>query len=143
MRRTSWGLLLVVAVLGGVLAGCSSPNRGTSTQPSSASGFLLDLTASPNVVRGVEPGAEEAGGCSNIQAKVFNTKGELVDGALVDFTATGCCFVVGTEDDVVGATFTTTRGVANITWCANFVRGTTTITATVEDAFDTVLITVI
>ena len=53
-----------------------------------------------------------------------------------------CCFVVGTDDTIVSAAFTTLRGSANITYCAQRERGTATITASVEDAFDTVLITV-
>ena len=39
---------------------------------------MLDLVASPNVVRGQTAGSgEEAGGCAWVQAKVSNTKGQL------------------------------------------------------------------
>jgi hypothetical protein len=143
MRRTPWGLALCVLILGAVLAGCDGPNRGSSTQPSSASGFIIDLVASPNVVRGSSPGSDlEFGGCSAVQAKVWDTKGNLVDGALVDFTTSLCCFIVGDDDNIVGAAFPTNRGTANITYCPKRERGTAIITATVEDGFDTVLITV-
>jgi hypothetical protein len=143
MRRTPWGLALCVLILGAVLAGCDGPNRGSSTQPSSASGFIIDLVASPNVVRGSSPGSGlDFGGCSLVQAKVWDTKGNLVDGASVFFTTSLCCFVVGDDDNVVSASLTTNRGTANITYCPKLERGTATITAAVEDGFDTVLITV-
>jgi hypothetical protein len=144
MRRTRWGLALLVVVLGLGFVGCDGPNRGTSTQPSAASGMLLQLVASPNVLRGVTAGSEdEAEGCAIVQAKVFDTKGQLVDGAIVEFTTSLCCFAGPTEVNIVGTTATTVRGVANVTWCAKSVRGTATITATVEDAFATTLITVL
>ena len=143
MRRMPWGLMLCVLILGAALASCDGPNRGGGTQPSAASGFILDLVASPNVVRGAVPGGDvTTGGCSNVQAKVSDTHGNLVDGVDVRFTTSLCCFVVGTEDTIVSATFSTLRGNANITYCAQKERGTATITASVEDAFDTVLITV-
>jgi hypothetical protein len=135
--------MLCVLFLGGALAGCDGPNRGSDTNPSSASGFILEMVASPNVVRGQTAGSEvTGGGCSNVQAKVFDTKGNLIDGAIVDFTTTLCCFASPTGIDKVGLTVPTTRGTATVTYCGTRERGTTTITGTVEDAFDTVLITV-
>jgi len=135
--------MLCVLVLGAVLAGCDGPNRGGGTQPSAASGFILDLVASPNVLRGQTAGTTvQTGGCANVQAKVSDTSGNLIDGADVRFTTSLCCFVVGTDNNIVSATFSTTRGVANITYCPHSERGTATITGSVEDAFDTVLITV-
>jgi hypothetical protein len=135
--------MLCVLVLGVALASCNSPNRGGATQPSAASGLILDLVASPNVVRGQTAGTDvTGGGCSNVQAKVSDTSGSLIDGAEVRFTTSLCCFVVGADSNIVSATVTTTRGVANITFCPRKERGTATITASVEDAFDTVLITV-
>jgi hypothetical protein len=143
MRRMPWGLVLCVLILGAALASCDGPNRGSSTQPSAASGFILDLVASPNVVRGATVGSGvDTGGCSNVQAKVSDTNGNLVDGVDVHFTTSLCCFVVGTDNNIVSATFSTLRGVANITYCGRTERGTATITASVEDAFATVLITV-
>ena len=143
MRRMPWGLMLCVLLLGVALAGCDGPNRGSSTQPSSASGFILDLVASPNVVRGQTAGSGvTTGGCALVQAKVSDTKGNLVDGALVSFTTSLCCFVVGDEDTLVGVDTSTVRGTANVTYCGRAERGTATITGTVEDAFDTVLISV-
>jgi len=134
--------MLCVLVLGAALAGCDGPNRGAGTQPSSASGFILDLVASPNVVRGQTAGSGQAlGGCSNVQAKVSDLSGNLIDGANGIFTTSLCCFRVGTEN-FVSHGFTTSRGVANITFCGTAERGTATITGTVEDSFDTVLITV-
>jgi hypothetical protein len=143
MRRTPWGLALCVLILGAALAGCDGPNRGSNTQPSAASGFILDLVASPNAIPGRPAGSpDEAGGCSLVQAKVWDTQGNLVDGVAVQFTTSMCCFAGGDQINVVGATVNTLRGTANITFCGKEVRGTANINASVEDAFDSVLITV-
>ncbi len=143
MRRMPWGLMLCVLLLGVALAGCDGPSRSKATQPSAASGFILDLVASPNVVRGQTAGSgEEAGGCSLVQAKVSNTNGQLVDGVAVSFTTSLCCFAGADEVNIVGTTVFTVRGTANVTYCGKRERGTAIITAAVEDAFDTVLITV-
>jgi hypothetical protein len=143
MRRMPWGLVLCVLILGAALASCDGPNRGSNTQPSSAGGFIVDLVASPNVVRGQTAGSgEEAGGCALVQAKVYDTQGQLIDGADVLFTTTLCCFAGGTEINVVAISLPTFRGTATVTFCGKRERGTATITAAVEDAFDTVLITV-
>jgi hypothetical protein len=143
MRRMPWALMVCVLILGAALASCDGPNRGSGTQPSAASGLMIDLVASPNVVRGQTAGSGvEQGGCAIVQAKVFDTKGNLVDGVAVSFTTTLCCFAGPTEVNIVGATQNTLRGVATVTFCAKKERGTATITAAVEDAFDTVLITV-
>jgi hypothetical protein len=138
-----WGLVLCVLILGAALASCDGPNRGSNTQPSSASGFIVDLVASPNVLRGQTAGSgEEAGGCALVQAKVYDTKGQLIDGTPVVFTTTLCCFGGADEVNIVSQVVPTFRGVATVTFCAKRERGTATITAAVEDAFDTVLITV-
>jgi hypothetical protein len=138
-----WGLVLCVLILGAALASCDGPNRGSNTQPSSASGFIVDLVASPNVVRGQTSGSgEEAGGCALVQAKVYDTKGQLIDGTPVAFTTTLCCFAGPDEVNIVATTVTTFRGTATVVFCGKRERGTATITAAVEDAFDTVLITV-
>jgi flavin-binding protein dodecin len=145
MRRTPWGLVLFALIVGVALAGCDGPSRGSSTQPSSPSstGFFLELVASPNVVRGATAGSgEEAGGCSLVQAKVWDRQGQLVDGATVTFTTTLCCFAGATEINIVGTSGTTLRGTATAVFCGKAERGTAIITAAVEDAFDTVLITV-
>jgi hypothetical protein len=143
MRRMPWTLMLCVLILGAALASCDSPNRGGGTQPSAASGFMIDLVASPNVLRGATSGSgEEQGGCALVQAKVFDTKGNLVDGVQVSFTTTLCCFAGPDQVNIVGASVNTSRGTATVTFCAKKERGTATITAAVEDAFDTVLITV-
>lgn len=143
MRRIPWALMLCVLVLGVALASCDGPNRGSSTQPSSASGFMLDLVASPNVLQGRPAGSpDEAGSCALVQAKVFDTKGNLVDGVQVSFTTSLCCFAGTTEVNVVATSVNTVRGVATVPFCAKQVRGTAIITASVEDAFDSVLITV-
>jgi len=143
MRRMPWGLMLCVLILGAALAGCDGPNRGSNTQPSAASGFLIEMVASPNVVPGKAAGSDfEAGGCAQVQAKVWDVKGQLVDGAQVTFTTTLCCFAGEDEIDVVGLTVATNRGTASAVFCGTQQRGTATITGSVEDAFDTVLITV-
>jgi hypothetical protein len=143
MRRTPWGLVLCVLILGVALASCDGPNRGSVTQPSSTSGLFLELFASPNVVRGQTAGSEEeAGGCAVVQARVSDTHGQLVDNATVTFTTTLCCFAGPDEINVVGTSATTVNGSANVIFCGKRERGTATITAVTEDAFDTVLITV-
>ena len=143
MRRMPWGLVLCVLILGAAVASCDGPNRGSNTQPSSASGFIVDLVASPNVVRGQTAGSgEEAGGCALVQAKVYDTKGQLIDGTPVAFATTLCCFAGPDEVNIVSQVVTTFRGTATVTFCGKRERGTATITAAVEDAFDTVLITV-
>ena len=52
MRRMPWGPMLCVLVLGAALAGCDGPNRGFNTQPSAASGLILDLVATPTPCAG-------------------------------------------------------------------------------------------
>jgi hypothetical protein len=143
MRRMPWRLMLCVLLLGVALASCDGPNRGSNTQPSSASGLILQLVASPNVVRGQTAGSgEEAGGCALVQAKVSNTNGQIVSGVDVVFTTTLCCFAGADEVNVVGVTVPTLRGVATVTFCGKRERGTATITAAADDAFATTLITV-
>ena len=108
MRRMPWGLVLCVLILGAALASCDGPNRGSNTQPSAASGFILDLVASPNVLRGAVAGSAAApttGGCALVQAKLSDTKGNLVDGVPVNITSTLCC-LADTGTSSVG--FTTT-----------------------------------
>jgi hypothetical protein len=143
MRRMRWGLLLCVLLLGVALTSCDGPNRGSSTQPSAASGLILDLVASPNAIPGITNGTgDSGGGCALVQAKVSNTSGHLVDGVPVNFTTSMCCFAGGTDINVVGLTVSTNRGTANVTFCGTKTRGTAIITASAEDAFDSVLITV-
>ena len=143
MRRTPWGLGLCVLILGVALASCDGPNRGLNTQPSAVSGLTLDLVASPNVVRGQTAGSgEEGGGCALVQAKVWDTNGQLVDNVDVALTTSLCCFAGPDEINIVGTTVRTVFGTANVVFCGKRERGTATITAVAEDAFDTVLITV-
>jgi hypothetical protein len=99
------------------------------------------VAASPNVVRGATAGSgQDTGGCAQIQ--VFVTKNnQLVDGAEVIGTATLGVFRVG-ETDFLNFQGTTTRGTLSRTWCAKSERGTALITVNVEDAADTVLITI-
>lgn len=143
MRRTPWGVVPLVVMLGLVALGCDGPNRGSRTQPSSASGLFVAVTASPNTVRGAEPGGASAlGGCSTVQVKVSTTQGELVDGALVTVTTTLGIFRRGTES-FVALQDVTVRGIALFAWCSQSERGTSTITATVEDAHATTFITIL
>lgn len=144
MRRTLWrAVSLAVPVLGLALMSCDGPNRGSNTQPSSASGFTVYLTASPNTVRGPLPeGDSQFGGCSQVQAKVVDPQGNLVDGATVLFTTDLGIFRRGTES-FVGLFEETTRGFATVGWCSQNERGTATITASVEDAYVTTQITIL
>ena len=82
------------------------------------------------------------GSNTQVQAKVWDVKGKLVDGALVTFSTTLCCFANEDEINLVGLTVATNRGTASAVFCGTQQRGTATITGSVEDAFDTVLITV-
>jgi hypothetical protein len=141
MRRTPWGLVLCALIGGLALASCDGPNRGGNTQPSAVSGFSIDVTASPNTVRGATAGSgQDTGGCSQIQV-VVHKGGQLVDGAEVSGTATLGVFRVGTDDFINFGGFTT-RGTLTRTWCAKSERGTATITVTVEETTDTVFITI-
>jgi hypothetical protein len=144
MRRTSWGAISLVVILGLGLAvaGCDGPSRGPNTQPSSASGFLIVITTNPNVVRAANPDSDSAdGGASVVQAKVFDRQGNLVDGAIVFFTTTLGTFRVGNED-FLGVPVTTNRGLATVGFVAQDQVGTALITATVEDASVTTRITI-
>ena len=146
MRRMPWGLMLCILLLGMALTSCDGPNRGYGSQPSAAGGFILDLVASPNTLPGARAGSAASptiGGCALVQAKVSTVQGQLVDGTLVNFASTLCCFSdTATSAVGVSAFATTTRGTATVTFCATTDRGTATITASAEDAFDSVLITV-
>ena len=143
MRRIPWLALSMVLGLGLALAGCDGPSRGTNTQPSAVQGFQIILVASPNTVAAAPATSENtAGGCAQVQAKVFDRTGQLVDGAIVTFTASLCCFAGETDVDIVGITSTTRRGIATVVWCGTDQRGTNIVTSSVEDAFATTNITV-
>jgi len=134
-----WRAIATMLVIWFFLIGgsCKGPSRDQSV--SSASGFQIFVTADPNTVK-VQPGADEPGGCSIITAKVFNTTGQLVDGAPVTFTKSLGIFPIGTEEfDAV--TIRTTNGLATAVLCAKQQVGTSLVTATVEDASDTVIVT--
>jgi hypothetical protein len=142
MRRTLWRAVSVVVVLGLALMSCNGPNR--SQQPSSASGFLLTVQISPNVLEGAAPGSNEAqGACGIVTAKVANLNGQLVDNVAVTLTTTLGRFP-GRQagEEFVAVTVVTIRGIANQPICAKAQRGTGTITATTEDAVATVVFTV-
>lgn len=142
MRSAPWRAVSLVLILGLVLMSCDGPNRGSNTQPSSASGFLVVVTASPNVVRGATVASGlDTGGCSQIQVKVSDTHGNLIDGASVTGSPSLGVFRVG-DEDFLNFAGVTTRGFLNRTWCSKAERGTAIITVTVEDAVATVLITI-
>jgi hypothetical protein len=145
MRRTPWQAIPVALVLGLALAACDGPSRGSNTQPSSAQGFNLILTASPNVIRAAAVGSEEEqGGCAVVQAKVYDTHGNLVDNALVVLTTTLGRFPSTTAggEEFVAVQGSTRRGIFTFPLCAKDERGTAIVTGTVEDAHATVLITI-
>jgi hypothetical protein len=143
MRRIPWLAVSLVLGLGLAFAGCDGPSRGPSTQPSAVQGFQIIVTASPNTLPAkLEASDATAGGCALVQAKVFDRTGQLVDGALVFFTTSHCCFAGTTDVDIVAVQQPTRRGIATAPFCATDVRGTAIITAAVEDAFATTLITI-
>lgn len=142
MRRTPWRAISVVVILGLAVLSCDGPNRGSGTQPSAASGFRVIVTASPNVIRGATAGTAEAqGGCTQIVVTVFDTAGRLVDGAEVDVTTTLGRFVSGTGEFVALVSITV-RGSVSETLCAKSERGTAIVTAVVEGAVGTTLVTI-
>lgn len=146
MRRTPWRVVSLVLILGLAVASCDGPNRGSTSQPSSASGFQITVAASPNAIRGANAATSEAqGGCSTLQATVFNMNGQLVDGAIVTLSTTLGRFPASsnpTRPESVAVSGFTTNGVYTDVLCAKSERGTATVTASVEDAFATVLITI-
>ena len=130
MRRTHWRAVSLVLILSLALMSCNGPNRGTDTQPSSASGLFITVTATPNVIPGKN-------GASIIQVKVFDRSGRLVDGATVTVSVStavaGGHVVTGlTIRGIFTTTFTTTNAPPH----------TAIVTATVEDAVATTTITV-
>ncbi len=138
--RTRFFLGCVALVLG--LAACS-PNSQTST--STPSSFSVFLTASPNAIPAIQPGSSsDKGGCSTLTAKVFDTQGRLVDGAVVLFNTTLGIFPkrTGENEDAVARADITLNGIATDVICAQAVKGTATVSATVEDARTTVLVTI-
>ncbi len=145
MRRTLSRVVSLVFVVGLALIACDGPNR--SQQPSSASGFRLTVSISPNTLRGATPGSGEAqGSCGAVQVKVFDLSGKLVDGALVFVDTTlGRFPPTGPPEnrpELVGVNGFTRRGVFTDTLCAKAERGTGTLTATVEDAVATTQFTI-
>ena len=136
--RARFFLGCVALVLG--LAACS-PNSQTSV--STAAGFSVFLTASPNTIPAIPAGADK-GGCSTLTAKVFDTGGRLVDGAVVLFNTTLGIFPKqqGEGQDAVARFRVTLNGIATEVICAQAVKGTATVSATVEDAHATVLVTI-
>jgi len=141
MRRTLWRAVSMVFVVGLALIGCDGPNR--SQNPSSGSGFTVNVAVTPNTLRGATPGTGEAqGGCANVLVKVFDINGRLVDGALVTLTTTLGRFPGSTGQEFVAVSGTTLRGVFEFPICAKAERGTGTLTATTQDAVATALFTV-
>ena len=145
MRSALWRAIPLVLVLILALAGCSGPTRG-DTQPSSASGLNLMVAASPNVLRAgtTAAGGSTTGGCAIVQAKVFDTNGQLVTGATVTMTSTLGQFQSSPGTTFVGSVSATTtaQGVFTAVLCAQAVTGTAIVTASVEDAFATTNITI-
>lgn len=144
MRKRSWSFVSLVAALGLALAACNGPARGSGTQPSASSNYFVQVTASPNTVRGATAGTEEEqGGCSTLQVKVYDAQGRLVDGALVSLATTlGRFPQTATRPESVGVFGTTIRGTYTDILCAKAERGTALVTATVEDAHASVQITI-
>jgi len=132
----------MVFVLGLALLGCNGPNR--STQPSSASGFHIDVQISPNTLRGATAATNEAqGGCGVVTATVFDENGRFVDGATVALSTTlGRFPATNTRQESVGVVGVTTRGTYTDVLCAKAERGTGTLTGSVENATGVALFTV-
>ena len=142
MRRTLWRVVSLVFVVGLALIACDGPNRSQS--PSSASGFILEVTISPNALRGATPGTNETqGGCGAVQVTVVDVHGRFVDGAVVVVATTlGRFPPTSTRQEAVGVSGFTTRGVYTDVLCAKAERGTGILTATAENAVATATFTV-
>ena len=142
MRRTLWRVVSLLFVVGLALIACDGPNRSQS--PSSASGFILEVTISPNVLRGATPGTNEAqGACGAVQVTVVDVHGRFVDGAQVRVTTTlGRFPPTPDRQEAVGVGGFTTRGVYTDVLCAKAERGTGILTATAENAVATATFTV-
>ena len=142
MRRTLWRVVSLVFVVGLALIACDGPNRSQS--PSSASGFILEVTISPNALRGATPGTNEAqGACGAVQVTVVDVHGRFVDGAQVRVTTTlGRFPATSARQEAVGVGGFTTRGVYTDVLCAKAERGTGILTATAENAVATATFTV-
>ena len=142
MRRTLWRVVSLVFVVGLALIACDGPNRSQS--PSSASGFILEVTISPNTLRGATPGTDEAqGACGAVQVTVVDVRGRFVDGAQVVVTTTlGRFPATSARQEAVGVGGFTTRGVYTDVLCAKAERGTGILTATAENAVATATFTV-
>ena len=142
MRRTLWRVVSLVFVVGLALIACDGPNRSQS--PSSASGFILEVTISPNVLRGATPGTNEAqGACGAVQVTVVDVHGRFVDGAQVRVTTTlGRFPATSARQEAVGVGGFTTRGVYTDVLCAKAERGTGILTAIAENAVATAIFTV-
>lgn len=142
MRRTLWRAVSMVFVVGLALIACSGPNR--SQNPSSSSGFRVEVTISPNSLRGATAATNEAqGGCGAVQVTIVDVNGRFVDGALVTVTTTlGRFPPTSSRQEAVGASGFTVRGVYTDVLCAKAERGTGILTATVENAVGSTTFTV-
>lgn len=147
MRKMPWRSIttVVVAWFFLVAGSCDGPSREQSV--SSASGFQIFVTADPNTIP-IALGDAAIGGCSVITVKVFNSSGQLVDGATVNITKSLGVFlkITGSGTDITQTELdsdlvTTTNGLATTTLCAKKQPGTSLVTATVQDASVTVRVT--
>ena len=90
MRRIPWLALSLVLGLGLALAACDGPSRGTNTQPSAVQGFQINVVASPNTVAAAPETSEStAGGCAQVQAKVFDRFHRVSTGLVHDVKGSG------------------------------------------------------
>jgi hypothetical protein len=94
------------------------------------------------VLQSLQPGSiEDLGACAVVQAKVYDTQQNLIDGATVAFSRSIGTFRIGTED--FGAVAVSTlKGLATVNFCALTERGTAIITAVVQDAVATTFVTI-
>jgi hypothetical protein len=132
----------MMTVLGLAVVGCNGPNQ--SNQPSSASGFFVETSISPNALRGATAATDEAqGACGIVTVRVFDTNGRLIDGAIVVVTTTLGRFPPTTDrQESVGVSGFTVRGIFTDVLCAKAERGTGILTGTSQDAFSTATFTV-
>ena len=142
MRRTLSRAISAMCAALVVLAGCNGPNR--SQNPSSVSGFTIDVQVNPNVLRGATGGTNETqGGCATVTATVIDMHGQFVDGAEVFLSVILARFPpTSARQESVAISGLTVRGVLTDAVCAKAERGQGSVTGTVENATSTALFTV-
>ena len=127
-------LILTISIYLGSLLGCDSPVN--NVVGISSGGYIVGLKALYGNAGLSADGTSQA----TLRIEVFNTAGQLVDGATVFLTTT-----LGTLAQVldVNGAFTTDNGIALATLTAGTQPGTAYVVATVENVSATVAVEIV